>query len=475
MNSRDVHRMSTVTRRAALRSGAAVGISSIVAISSLAARGAPVGPNDQIDVGVIGIGMRGKYLIANLPSSLRVTALCDCSLAQVGTAKTPNGRFAGILSGFAEGDGRTARVYQDYRVMLSKQRFDAVIIAAPDHHHAGAAILAMQAGADVYIEKPLAVTITEGRAIANAAQRYQRLVQVGSQQRTMEINRRACEFIRDGGLGTIRRVEEQNFPGPMPYVPDEFPEQPIPGSLAWDLFCGPTPLKQYNRRLWMKDAFEYGYLQWRGWDLFRDYSGHLMTNWGAHSVDMIQFALGKDDTGPTQIKVHPEQVDRFGDDSWHEKTPPLGTLKDKRADRMRFCPLTMTYGDGTQVLFKPGTRKTTFYGEKGELILGRNDYRTSGDLLPSPSAEEKARWEGDGHVARPHLENWVESMRSRRMPNAPIEVGHRSITVCHLANIAREVGHDLRWDPITEKFGSEDANEMLSRPRRRGFELPSED
>jgi hypothetical protein len=198
-----------------------------------------------------------------------------------------------------------------------------------------------------------------------------------------------------------------------------------------------------------------------------------MTNWGAHSVDMIQYALGKDSTGPRDIKLHPQQLDEFIDDQWHEKTPPLGTLANRTADRMRFCPLTIAYADETVIEFKPSVRKTTFYGEKGTLTLSRNDYRTDPvDLLPPPTSEEKATWAGDGHVARPHLENWVAAMRSRGLPNAPVEVGHRSITVCHLANLARQVGHDLRWDPAAERFLDNSDNALLSRPRRAGFELP---
>ncbi len=332
--------------------------------------------------------------------------------------------------------------------MLEVQKFDAVIISTADHHHALAAILAMQAGADVYIEKPLAVTIGEGRAIVNAAKKYRRVVQVGSQQRSMQVNRTACEFIRSGGLGRVTLVEERNFPGPMPYIEASYPKENVPASIDWDLFCGPTPLRLYNKKLWIKDAFDFGYLRWRGWDLFEDYSGHLMTNWGAHSIDMIQYALGKDSTGPVEFQLRSAEIDDFVDDQWHQKTPPLGTLSDKAADRARFCPLVMKYADGTQVQFKPETRKTVFHGEKGKLYLSRNDYRTEPEsLLPPPDLAEQERWKGNGHVARPHLQNWLDAMQSGATLNAPIEVGHRTATVCHLANLTRQLGRDLRWDP----------------------------
>ena len=289
-----------------------------------------VGANDRIEIAVVGIGARGKYLIANLPADARVTALCDCSLDQIDSARNPTGVFAELLRGFANEDGRSCATFQDYREMFSQHRCDAAMIATSDHHHALAAILAMKAGCDVYIEKPLAVTVAEGRAIVENAKRYDRVVQVGSQQRTMQINRDACEFIRGGGLGTISLVEERNFPGPMPYIAADFPEEPIPPSMDWELFCGPTPRRAYHRNLWMKDAYEIGYLLWRGWDLFDDYSGHLMTNWGAHSVDMIQYALGTDQAGPVEITPHVDAVDAFTDDQWHEKTPPLGASEESR-------------------------------------------------------------------------------------------------------------------------------------------------
>ncbi len=474
MPSESIPRSPRVSRRSLLQA-AAVAVPLGVHQSSLRAQSSSLSPNERIETAVIGIGERGKYLIGNLPPQFRVTSLCDFSRDQIESARRPPKRFETILGTFAEGDARQCDLHQDYRRMLNDQRFDAVIVAAPDHHHAQAAILAMQAGANVYVEKPLAVTISEGRAIVNAAERYNRIVQVGSQQRSMEVNRAACEFIRSGGLGKVHRVDERNLPGPMPYVASEFPSEVAPASLKWDLFCGPTPLRVYNRNLWIKDAYKYGYLTWRGWDLFEDYSGHLMTNWGAHSVDMIQYALGKDDTGPVQIELRREMIDPHVDDQWHDKTPPLGTLADRQADRARFCPLVMRYADGTAVHFLPGMKSTIFHGEKGKLTLRRNDYATDPKgLMPPPNPEEQARWSGSGHVARPHLENWLDAIVSGTPLHTPPEVGHRSVTVCHLANLARRLNRTLKWDPGKEQFiGDENANGELQRPRRSGFELPS--
>jgi predicted dehydrogenase len=458
-------------RRTVLKAGAA-----LCATASLA-NARVLGANGQLRVGVIGTGVRGKYLIANMPKVARVVSLCDCSLANVDDTRNPVGRLKEPLEEFSARDARECSVYQDYRTMLDNEKLDAVVIAAPDHHHAQAMILACQAGLDVYCEKPLAVTIAEGRAMVNAAKKYDRVVQVGSQQRTMQINRIGCEFIRAGGLGKISHVQLKNFPGPMPYD-NRFPAEAVPKTLAWDLFCGPTEPRPHSKKLWVKDAFKVGHLTWRGWDLFRDYSGHLMTNWGAHSIDMVQYALGMDGTGPVEVWTDTELLeayDREIDDRWHEKTPPLGTLGDPQTDRMRFCPVSMRYSNGPVIHFDPTVRATIFHGERGKLTMSRNNYRTEpAGLAPPIDPLEQARWKGDGHVARPHLENWVEAIQTRGELNAPVEVGHRTATVCHLGNIVRELGRHLRWNPKDEQFEDDDeANRLISRPRRAGFELPS--
>lgn len=432
--------------------------------------------NERIQIGVIGCGVRGKYLIGNLPQSARVISLCDCATRRIDDTLHPKGAFSGVLQTFAETDASACSLYQDYRRMIAEETsLDAVMIATPDHHHALATILACQTGLDVYVEKPLSVTIGEGKAMVAAAERYGRVVQVGSQQRTMEVNRIGSEFVRSGGLGHVSRVEVRNFPGPMT-VPD-LVAQPIPDDVDWDLFCGPTRLRSYHRDLWIKDGYKVGYLTWRGWDLWRDYSGHLVTNWGAHSLDMVQWALGADETGPVEIRLERdllEEWDREIDDRWHEKTPPLGAMEEEIRDRLRFCPVTMVYADGTTVCLDPSVSRNIYHGTQGQLEMSRNDYQASPEgLLPPPDNSLQAQWRGEGHVARPHVQNWLDCIRSRGTPNAPVEVGHRSATLCHLANLARELGRDLRWDPQREVFvGDPAADRHLDRPRRSGFELP---
>ena len=190
---------------------------------------------------MIGIGVRGKYLIGNLPETVRVTAICDCATSRMASALEPKGEFASILQRFRETDAAHCATYQDYRRMLDREKLDAVIIATPDHHHTLAGMLSLQAGLDVYLEKPLTVSIHEGRLLANMVKKTGRVLQVGSQQRTMEMNRFACEFIRDGGLGKITKVELPNYPGPL--GDPRLPAETIPNGLDWNQFLGPAHIE----------------------------------------------------------------------------------------------------------------------------------------------------------------------------------------------------------------------------------------
>lgn len=461
------------SRRKMIAGGVAVGAGLTARDWTSLSRGES--PSNRIRVGVIGTGVRGKYLIGNLPASAQVTAICDCATSRMAETLDPRKEFAEVLADFRDRQAPRCNTYQDYRRLLDTEKLDAVIIATPDHHHAQAAMLALQAGLDVYLEKPISVTIREGRLLAEMVKATGRVLQVGSQQRTMEVNRFACEFIRDGGLGKVTRVDCPNYPGPISH--SDYPAEAIPGGLNWDLFVGPTPMRPHNRKLWVKDEFAVNELLWRGWDLFRDYSGHLMTNWGAHNIDMVQYALGMDGSGPVKIAplggISENALEKDWKKKWRKKTPhPKGSF----SDASRFRPVTMTYVDGTVLNFLPEVGTATFYGERGTMEISRNKFVTDPvDLVTSgPDAELIAKWDGVGQVARPHLQNWLDCIRSRKTPNASIEIGQRSVTVCHLANLVRELNRPLIWNPVQEQFENDDeANVALDRPRRKGFEIPT--
>ncbi len=421
-----------------------------------------LGANNRIRVGVIGCGVRGKYLIGNLPEDVRVTAICDCAKSRMGDTIEPKDVFVDVLERFKRKDAASVSVYQDYRKLLDEASIDGVIIAAPDHHHVPAASLACQAGRDVYVEKPLSLRLNESRSLIEVAQKHHRVVQVGSQQRSMEMNVFGCRFVREGGLGKISKVELPAYPGPMQLdqlqrttftpIPTEF--VPPKDSIDWKLFLGSTSPIEYDPRVWMKEDFRIGDLLWRGWDLFRNFSGHLMTNWGAHSVDMVQLALGRDHTGPVFIETYRPHSFMELARHWSAKTPPPLTDHLANEDERRFWPVKMRYADGVELHFTGGLDSIIFHGERGRMTMRRNFFSTDPpDLFGKlPDLEVSEKWKGDGNVARPHIENWLECVRSRSTPIASLEAGHRTVTICQLANLARERARPLHWNPDLEQL-----------------------
>ncbi|MHC4403057.1 MAG: Gfo/Idh/MocA family protein [Planctomycetota bacterium] len=446
---------AAVGRRSFLKaSAAALPLPCFVPRGALAAAGGAAA-SERVHIGVIGAGIRGKYLIANMSAEGRVVAVCDCSLPRVADTFEAKGRYRELLARFREGDARHCKAYQDYRKMLDDEKLDAVMIATPDHHHVLAAILACQAGLDVYVEKALSLVIAEGRALVRAVKRYGRVCQVGSQNRSIPLNRYGCQLIRTGGIGRVSLVELANYPGPMRY--GGLPAEPVPKGLDWDLFCGPAPMRPHNRRLWVKDEFKVNGQLWRGWDLWRSYSGHLMTNWGAHSADVAQLALGADQSGPVEV--------------W--------PMLDEYKGPLRLCPVAARYENGVEVRFTQTHEAKSpwvFHGQRGKVTMSRNMLRAEPAELAAdapPPLRVGPDWQGNSTDVRPHVQNWIDSIKGRATPNAPVEVGHRSVTVCHLANIARELGRKIRWDPQTETFPDDDAaNALRDRPRRKGYELP---
>jgi predicted dehydrogenase len=412
------------TRRDFLKTAAtttaALGAPTFIPARVLGREDAP-GANEEIAIGVIGTGGRANQLMDQVPPPGRIVALADCFLFRATeTARKKDKKWP---------------IYQDYRQMFDKEKLDAVIIATPDHARTLPCIRAVQAGYDVYAEKPLTAYIHEGRVLVNHVRKHNKIFQVGTQQRTMDINRFCCAFVRDGKLGKLKEVSAVNYPSSRNYV--ELPEEKIPDTDDWDTWCGPTELRLFNKQL------QFSWMQWH------DYSGGEMTNWGAHGVDQIQWALGKDGTGPTELSPDDKGI------------------------------ITMKYADGTPVRFERQGGPmggAVFIGSDCKMEINRNKFTTNPpDFVkdaPDPAAQD-AKWEGDGWIARPHIQNWLDCIKSRELPNADVEIGHRSISVCHLVNITRQLKRKLQWDPEKEQFvGDDEANKLLNRPRRKGFELP---
>lgn len=396
----------------------------------LGAPGRP-GANDRIRVGIIGVGNRGSLLIDQLPEGAEMVAAADCYLKKAydGASK------------------RQAKwhIYQDYRKLLEQKDIDGVIVATGERWHVLCSIHACQAGKDVYVEKPMSLYVEEGRVLVRAARKLKRIVQVGSQQRSMAMNQLACDFVRSGGIGRVFFVEGKNYGSPQPpqSVESSAMSEPVPEGFDYNMWVGQAPMRPYSSK---------GGGGW-GWD----FGGGDMTNWGPHGLDQVQSALGMDGSGPVEFWL------------LAEGPGPEGSM-------------AFRYANGVTVRLEIPTGDVQggaiFVGEKGRIDVIRNMFRTDPPQMVRqlPPPEEVQKWRDDVALwqAKYHMQNWLDCMRTRKLPLADVEIGHRSVTVCHLANITRRLGRMLRWDPQAERFiGDEDANSLLSRPRRKGYELPT--
>lgn len=276
-----------------------------------------------------------------------------------------------------------------------------------------------------------------------AARKHERIVQVGSQQRSMGACRFGCELVRNGRLGEITVVHAANYPSPWEC---ELPAQPVPEGLDWDVWCGPTEPRPYHIDLYLPRAQGRADAQGRrlGWISFRPYSGGEMTGWGAHGLDIIQWALGAEDSGPVEVWPEGEGLT---------------------------CPVTMRYASG--VLLKLDGKGPEggglFEGTEGTLLIDRGKYEATPPVLAEELPASAIRL----YKSEDHLKNWIDCIRSRELPVADVAIGHRSTNVCHLGNIARWIGRGLRWDPAKEQFiGDDEANALLERSMRASFALP---
>jgi predicted dehydrogenase len=334
---------------------------------------------------------------------------------------------------------------QHYQKLLERKDIDAVIVGTGEFQRVLPCIHACQAGKDIYAEKPLTVYIREGRVLVDTVRKHNRVFQVGTQQRSMAMNRIACELIRSGGLGKVLEVRAVAYTGSEPSPSPLFPEQATPAGFDWDIWLNQVASRPFN---W----------EWMGWMRWRDFSGGEMTNWGAHGVDQIQWALGTDGTGPVEMR-------------------PLTPGRNGQVE--------MRYANGVPVRFilsKGPAGGAVFVCEKGKIEINRNKFSSNPksiaiDLLKTvDEVEEEKKWSDQTALwqAKWHLQNWLDCIKTRKKPVADVEIGHRSISVCHLVNITRRVGRPLKWDPVKETFpGDEEANKLVDRPRRKGYELPA--
>lgn len=423
---------------AASAAAAAVGggvplVVSPAALGRVAGRAAA---SNRITLGFIGVGyMTRGHLDAFLKSAdTQVLAVCDVDTTRREHAKgMVESAYAGSEPGW-----KGCAAYVDYRELLARDDIDAVVIGTPDHWHAPMVLAAAAAGKDIYCEKPLSLTLGEAKRMIDAVRANDRVFQTGSQQRT-EFNQnfvRAVEYVRSGRIGrlvcVVAGVGSTKY-GPSP-VPCDLPEEPMEPGLDWDRWLGPAPLRPYNSVLSPRGVHSH----FPAWRWYREYSGGMITDLGAHSFDIAQWALDADASGPVQVLPPRDPAGRFG--------------------------ARCVYASGVE-LIHGGPFGITFVGESGEVSVNRETIRSN----PESVIKDPLR---DGEVRLPraasHHADWIDAIRSRRRPICDVEVGARSVAVCHLFNLAYQHRRALTWDPQRWEFpGDAQANSWRDYAYRR--------
>jgi predicted dehydrogenase len=399
-----------------------------------AARAKKIGPNDRIQLGVIGSGDRSKQLLGDVKrhQDFQVLAVADVD-------EKHRDEVAGIVEKTYKGVECTK--YHDFRELCARKDIDAVLVVTPDHWHALAAIAAMKSGKDVYCEKPLSLTVAEGQAMVKVARATNRIFQTGSQQRSDARFRLACELVRNGRLGKIQTIETRIGENPQG---GPFAVEPVPKELDWDFWLGQTPKVDYVKR-----RCHYEFRWWQ------EYSGGKLTDWGAHHNDIAQWGLGMDESGPISV----------------EAMGYLPASAPNSYNHPRNFEVTYKYANGTELIcMGRGENGILFVGEKGRWIfVDRGHIRASDTwLLAEPLSRSATRL----YESNDHMGNWRDCLRSRQRPICDVAIGYHSVVVCHLGNMALRLKRKLRWDPAKEEFlGDTEANGLLSREMRAPWKL----
>lgn len=409
------------------------------------------GANSRIRVGLIGCGGQGW---SDLRAALRVpgvecVALCDVDDDQVDKVQKAMEQ---------QSSPRAAFTTRDFRKVLDRQDIDAVIVGTPDHWHALPTIMACQAGKDVYVEKPLSISIGEGRKMVEAARKHNRIVQMGTQQRSAQHYADAIAYVKSGQLGKIRMVRAwayQDWMGNIAPVPDSEP----PATVDYDMWLGPATKRPFN-----KNRFHFNF-RW-----YWDYSGGLMTDWGAHMIDIANWGMG--------IKAPSTAMSvggKYGFPNDAEETP------DTQQVLWSFPDFSMVWEHATAIGRGPEARDhgVEFHGNNGVLVVDRGGWEVY------PESERKGsqrsyraaglpRQGGSSDYHYLHVKNFLDCMQSRKAPNSEVEIGHNSMIACHLGNIAYRLGRQVKWDVENERMvDDKEAQTYVTRAYRAPWKLPA--
>ena len=386
--------------------------------------------NERLNIAFIGYGKRAFGVMGHAlrQADVRIVAVCEVEGTRLAKAKEE------VEKRYAEdtksGQYKGCATYVDYRELLQRDDLDAVVIMTPDHMHVHPALAAAARKLDIYCEKPLTHNIAEGRLLVNSVRDNKIVFQTGSQQRCeFGFNfRKAVELIRAGGIGDLKTIRIGVGESPKPC---DLPNQETPANVNWDLWLGPAPQRAYHEELCPKGIHNH----FPAFRKYEEYAGGMLADMGAHHFDIAQWAMGMDASGPVSVE------------------PPA------KGD----TGLKFTYANGVE-MFHGGPSGCTFEGTKGTIRVDRN-------LFESDPAEILTTLPPVANWPKDHLRNWLDCIKSREEPICSVETGHRTATVCHLANIGYKLRRKLTWDPAKEEFpGDAEANALTTRKPRAGWE-----
>lgn len=431
-------------RRQFLKNSAITAASTIFAVPMIVPKSAfgANAPSEQILVGCIGVGRMGLSDMKEVLGfkQVQVVAVCDVDSKRANYARQLAETHYSRQS--SAGTYKGCAAYRDFRDLIERKDIDAVMICTPDHWHALPAIAAAKAGKDIFVQKPLTLTIQEGRVLSDTVRRYGRVFQVGSQQRSESNFRFACELVRNGRIGKLQQVLVGLPTDPAGGL--EAP-MPVPENLDYDTWLGPAPWAEYTeKRVHPQKGYDRP-----GWLQIQDYGAGMITGWGAHHNDIAQWGMGTEYTGPVEIQGRAEY-------------PKDGLWDVHGAFRIEYV-----YANGVKLVCaddkknKPGV---LFQGTEGWVYVdrGKIDAQPKSLVTSTIGPDEVHLYQSNNHKG-----NFFECIKSRAETVAPVEIAHRSCTICLLGDIAMRLGRKLKWYPERERFTNDDqANRMLSRPMR---------
>ena len=424
-----------INRRDFLKAGAVISSFFIVPRHVLGGPGY-LAPSDKISLGFIGCGRQSGGLRNRFLDTKEAQIVAASDVYRIKQETFVNATNKWYADKAEKGSYKSAVGIEDFRELLNRKDIDAVVIASPDYWHAAMAVRAAEAGKDIYCEKPLSLTVREGRAMVNATRKHNRVFQTGSMQRSAKEFRQAVELVRSGAIGKVKTVYV-NVGGP----PKEWDLQAetLPDGLNWDLWMGPNSGRPYNNEL----APAVNATFWPKWRNYREFGGGGMTDWGAHMFDIAQWGLNMDNSGPVEL-VYSE--------------PGKG--------------LIYKYANGVEVIHRPveGSKQHChFVGSDGEVWVARGELKTTPESLKDKVFKDGA---SDVYVSDNHYTDFLNAIKTRKPPICDVETGHRTASICNIGNIAYQLQRSLKWDPSKETFVKDkEADKLLGREMKKEWKV----